>query len=88
MFWLGASDDDIEGIWKWVATDEELNFENWDVSNNQPSSIHDNHEDCLVIKGEYDFMWHDVECDAEHGFPLCEMQGTSTGGTNPLSAIG
>jgi hypothetical protein len=30
-FWLGASDTDIDGIWKWVATDEELSFSEWDV---------------------------------------------------------
>ena len=30
-FWLGASDSDIEGIWKWVAKDEELTYSEWDV---------------------------------------------------------
>jgi hypothetical protein len=30
-FWTGASDADIEGIWKWMATDSELLYTAWNA---------------------------------------------------------
>ncbi|XP_052762986.1 perlucin-like protein [Mya arenaria] len=88
IFWLGASDADIEGIWKWVATDQQLNFQDWDVQNNQPTNLHDNHEDCLALSGAFDFKWHDGECDLDTGYALCEKQGALGSTGAGISAIG
>ncbi|XP_060556475.1 perlucin-like protein [Ruditapes philippinarum] len=85
-FWLGASDTDIDGIWKWVATDEELSFSEWDVS--QPNNKPDNNEDCLALNGAYDFNWHDGLCSKRVGYPLCERKGTSDNSGVGMQVIG
>ncbi|XP_045182258.2 perlucin-like protein [Mercenaria mercenaria] len=85
-FWLGASDTDIDGIWKWVSTDEELTYTEWDVS--QPNNKPDNKEDCMALNGAYDFNWHDGVCKQRVGYPLCEKKGTSDNGGVGMQVIG
>ncbi|KAL4217851.1 hypothetical protein ACF0H5_022590 [Mactra antiquata] len=86
-FWLGASDTDIEGLWKWVSTDEEVSYTEWDLlsSKPQPNNDPDNKEDCLALNGAYDFNWHDGLCEERLGYPLCEIR---TDDGNSMQVIG
>ena len=67
-FWVGATDEIIEGIWKWYTDDSNLSYTNW--ARGQPDS-HDGHEeDCLYLYGD-NYGWHDGPCEA-HKHALCE----------------
>ncbi|MBR0283054.1 MAG: InlB B-repeat-containing protein, partial [Oscillibacter sp.] len=61
-YWLGATDEETEGQWKWV-TGETWSYSNWDLG--QP----DNQagiQDYLVIRSHYNWRWDDVSNDVVH----------------------
>ncbi|KAA0703188.1 Collectin-12 Collectin placenta protein 1 [Triplophysa tibetana] len=72
-FWIGLSDSEIEGVWKWVD-DSVVNKTFWNVWDNEP----DNHqsggihgEDCAVLDSRSK-TWVDVPCDFNYK-RICEM---------------
>ncbi|XP_048882081.1 C-type lectin domain family 4 member E isoform X1 [Brienomyrus brachyistius] len=72
-FWIGLSDRETEGDWKWVDNST-VNFTYWNVENSQP----DNHlsggihgEDCAVLNSIHKY-WADVPCDFLYKH-ICEM---------------
>ena len=69
-FWLGMSDETIEDMWKWQATDSPVNFTDWLPS--EPQNIHGN-EDCAIMAFHSIFGWADVNC-VSTSRPLCELR--------------
>jgi len=56
--WLGASDQDVEGVWKWSNGNLlDQGYSNW--NENEPNNA-DNDEDCASFKP--DSGWNDVSC--------------------------
>ncbi|KAL4218175.1 hypothetical protein ACF0H5_022911 [Mactra antiquata] len=66
-WWMGLTDQDIEGVWKWFDTDTVAAFTDWDPSQPDPSE-----EDCGVFWLAFDFKWGDVPCTSSFP-PICEM---------------
>ena len=73
-YWIGLSDADHEGVWKWVDGTELIGYKNWrsDQPNNAGSG-----QDCAGIRmgshygKEYNAEWHDNSCQNKKGF-ICE----------------
>ncbi|XP_060590333.1 asialoglycoprotein receptor 1-like [Ruditapes philippinarum] len=77
--WTAGSDDDTEGIWKWIDgfrhTDKLIQgYKNW--HSGEPDSGSGNHdEDCMCIIGRRNFEWQDYRCSTHMNF-ICEKSIT------------
>jgi len=64
-WWLGAKDEQSEGDWRWMRTNEPLTFSNW--SSGEPNNA-DPGEDCLSlyrISSRVNGAWNDYFCDGK-----------------------
>ena len=84
-YWLGASDAETEGTWKWV-TNEEWSYSMW--AGGQPDDAHN--EDYLHLYSN-NKQWNDLNIDASlyyglsnFGF-ICEWDDIVIGGMTPAS---
>ncbi|KAM7419045.1 hypothetical protein PAMA_016250 [Pampus argenteus] len=72
-FWIGLSDSETEGIWKWVDESPVItSFSYW--GNNEPNSHQGKDEDCGEIKlmnGEH--KWNDKPCEYKNLW-ICEKK--------------
>ena len=68
-FWIGGTDDAIEGIWTWHDTNKPLTYFDW--SPGQPQNR--TSEDCLCLFGLHDFRWDDAHCATEMFHFICEQ---------------
>ena len=70
--WIGATDRDEEGTWRWVDG-KEMKYTDWKKGEPNPKKMHD--QDCLRIATskheKYPEGWTDGECSKLHTF-LCE----------------
>ena len=57
--WLGASDAEEEGIWKWV-TGEPWDYARWDAATGQPDAMREG-QDFLWLHVNYAGRWDDIE---------------------------
>ena len=84
-FWIGASDTEVEGTWKWV-TDEAFSYNNW--GNGEPDNLYNQDfaiiQNYTISKTNYtigDYQWDDIQ-DGESGVLfICEWE------TANLSAV-
>ena len=71
LYWLGMTDEVVEGIWKWSDTDTKVEVTDWYPGEPQDAGAG---EDCAVYSpGHEEFKWADVGC-ARKFLPLCEKQ--------------
>ncbi|CAC5404291.1 unnamed protein product [Mytilus coruscus] len=69
-FWLDATDDVVEGYWKWASTEANLTYTDWYPG--QPSNGGSTHnEDCVHIYPGLNYRWNDIHCTYEEYF-ICE----------------
>lgn len=69
-FWLGATDEETEGIWKWIDGSD-WNYTNW--SPNEPNNSNSNQD---YLRMYQNGKWDDIEnqsSDYELGF-ICEFE--------------
>lgn len=69
-YWIGGTDEDCEGRWKWI-TDEAWQYENW--HDNQPDNDKDI-ENYLVLVTSWNNEWNDAPLEGandDRGF-ICE----------------
>ena len=74
-YWLGATDEDVEDVWKWV-TSEQWNYTNWHIG--EPNNDYYGTENYLGIWTKNNrrwtpYKWNDFTVDdpISHGF-ICE----------------
>ncbi|KAH3713106.1 perlucin-like protein [Dreissena polymorpha] len=75
-WWMGLSDDDIEGLWKWVGSGDRPTYTDWYPG--EPNNA--KNEDCAIFDGvnNRNFMWVDYGC----GFlcySICEIRSETSG---------
>ena len=68
-YWIGLTDTDIEGIWKWKNNDEAATFT--DFYPGEPARGH--LENCAVIWSGFDYKWGDYACNLQC-MPICEKR--------------
>ncbi|MCM1484851.1 MAG: PKD domain-containing protein [Faecalibacterium sp.] len=68
--WLGASDTDVEGTWKWI-TDEDFSYSNW--KSGEPNNSGGNENYLGVYLSNNSYKWNDFTVDSSTvgGF-ICE----------------
>ena len=71
-YWIGLTDSEAEGIWKWTNGATLTGYTNWGTG--QPNDYYTG-QDCGGIKNGfhgYTGEWHDNRCSSEEGF-ICEL---------------
>ncbi|KAL4224113.1 hypothetical protein ACF0H5_017567 [Mactra antiquata] len=70
-WWIGLTDDDLEGHWVWYGTDTPSTFTGWLPG--QPNN-YEGKEDCAELwlyNGKW--SWNDHQCDTHKITPICEI---------------
>ncbi|KAL4238854.1 hypothetical protein ACF0H5_003561 [Mactra antiquata] len=77
-WWIGLTDDDIEGQWVWYGTSVMPEVTDWhtgEPNNSGPG------EDCAqyyIYNGGASWSWNDAACNLQNASPICELKGTDT----------
>ncbi|KAJ8302218.1 hypothetical protein KUTeg_021205 [Tegillarca granosa] len=67
-YWIGGSDMEVEGEWRWMKSRQPFQFTAW--APGQPDDAN-KHEDCLHLYGVSGFKWNDYPCSIK-GYFICE----------------
>ncbi len=68
-FWVGGSDSQYEGQWRWESG---ARFDYFDWGSGQPNGGYDGN--CLMLDHYEHFKWNDVSCRANVAKPLCHVR--------------
>ncbi|XP_060591120.1 perlucin-like protein isoform X1 [Ruditapes philippinarum] len=71
-FWIGLTDADREGDFKWVDDNSRISFSDWSPS--QPDNG-GNVEDCTHMYAKFDLKWNDLLCQNPAKY-ICEEKIT------------
>ena len=74
--WIGLTDLDVEGQFRWSSTGHLITYENW--KNNKPTGHNDDppgNKDCVKYKTNGE--WEDTDCHQEKHF-FCQTISAST----------
>ncbi|XP_044287548.1 hepatic lectin-like isoform X2 [Varanus komodoensis] len=67
-YWIGLSDVNVEGEWKWIDdTDYRTSYKNW--KSGEPNDHGDHGEDCAQVSSAG--QWNDLRCNTA-SFYVCE----------------
>ena len=70
-YWIGLTDEIIEGIWMWSSSGAQANYTDWGPG--EPNSNHGN-QDCAFYHSGEQYMWADIACSSTDFRPLCEKR--------------
>jgi hypothetical protein len=68
VIWLGGTDEQVEGVWRWTSTGMNFGYSNWDAG--EPSNSGDE-EHYLVLSMTKFGAWNDYSGGDKHF--LCEI---------------
>ncbi|KAL4236909.1 hypothetical protein ACF0H5_005295 [Mactra antiquata] len=67
-FWIGMYDGEQEGKWKWIDTNQDVKYFNWNPGEpNQGRAAN-----CVAIFDNYDNNWVDEPCTNRQFRPICK----------------
>ncbi|XP_077183499.1 uncharacterized protein LOC143832657 [Paroedura picta] len=69
VHWIGFSDLEEKGTWKWVDGTPPT-FKNW-YTGEPNNSVDEASEYCAVLQKEYNFMWNALPCNNKYKY-ICE----------------
>lgn len=70
-YWIGMTDSDEEGTWKWYGTNVEVQFLDWSP-NEAAFNINEN---CAVFGDTIGYTWADVKCNSGRK-AVCEIDNS------------
>ena len=70
-YWIGLSDIQAEGIFKWISSNFIPNFTDWYDGNPIQPDNNGGQEDCVELRKIYNFQWNDFDCSSEKRY-ICE----------------
>jgi hypothetical protein len=56
-YWLGGTDEETEGIWKWI-TGEEWSYQNW--ASGEPNNVKGVEHYLHIFTRQYNMKWNDI----------------------------
>jgi len=71
-YWIGLSDSEEEGTWKWSDGTGLTGYTNW----KQGRPNHHNNKDCVEIRRRHGGEWRDQDCSDSQGY-ICEFRPVS-----------
>ncbi|GFR85113.1 C-type mannose receptor 2 [Elysia marginata] len=75
--WLGATDLDTEGDWRWMSDNSELTLTDWaDGEPNHFGVYQSRNADCVVLDWQNDWKWNSEKCIFDN-YVMCEMEDVS-----------
>jgi hypothetical protein len=70
LFWIGLSDENIEGDFMWMSNGKTANYTNWEEG--QPSRfVYDLEADCVHLNTDRE-TWNSISCDDPYFTALCQ----------------
>ena len=69
--WIGLTDSDIEGDFRWVTSDEGVVYSNWKTGAGEPDG--GEVENCVLVEGHGGFEWMDWRCHVRQR-AICEQE--------------
>ncbi|GFR60316.1 C-type lectin [Elysia marginata] len=74
--WLGATDSAVEGEFRWLSDNSEIDFQDW--ARGQPANIASNRmsQDCVALDLFQDWRWDDVSCHNTNAL-VCEIKNVN-----------
>lgn len=69
-YWLGMTDSETEGVWRWYDKGSQATYLNWVGSEPQDTF---GAEDCVVYSGDQGYRLGDISCERTFR-ALCEQK--------------
>ncbi|XP_060067993.1 perlucin-like protein [Ylistrum balloti] len=74
LYWIDGTDLEVENVWKWAQTGEELTYINW--ADGEPNNALSGN--CMNLYGAGGFKMADDDCDI-HLYYICQSEYVSIG---------
>ena len=69
VWWIGLTDSEVEGIWKWDYSGDIATYYSWDMNEPDGGGI----ENCVSLWSK-EYAWRDIPCSWDDKYyPICQF---------------